>query len=133
MSNKKENSRNTDNPYELISGIKLTSKNKNNSVGAYAINFSYEANKKGKRHLVMTNFNVRTKYNIENNNDYAIVKLFKRIESFSNKCKNPLEVITLFIDAYKENRNKLDIKITTCPEYSDMLDSKFVYNSLINN
>ena len=81
----------------------------------------------------MRNFNVSTKYSVDNNNDYAIAKLFRHIESFANKCKNPLEVITLFIDAYKENKNKLNIKITTCPAYADMLDSKFVYNSLINN
>ena len=133
MSNKKVNSRNTSNPYELISGIKLISKyNKNISVGISATDFSYVSDNDGKKHLIMRKFDVNSKHDIKHNNDYAVVKLFKNIESFANKCKNPLEVITLFIDAYKENKNKLSIKIKTCPAYSDMLDSKFVYESLIN-
>lgn len=130
----KKNSRNTENPYELIAGVKLISKsNKNISVSIQATNFSYDSDKKGKKHLVMTNFNVSTKYSIENNNDYATAKVLKSVEKFAKLSKNPLEVITIFVDAYKKNKGKLIIKIKTCPAYPDMMDSKFVYNELLND
>lgn len=134
MANKKLNSRNTNNPYELVSGIQLVSKeNKNIKVGISATKFSYVSGKKDKKHLIMLNFDVNTQYEIKHDRDIEVVKLFKRIESFARKCKNSLEVITLFIDAYKENKNDLSIRIITCPAYTDALDPKFVYNSLINN
>lgn len=134
MSKKKINSRNTENPYDLISGVQLISKdNKNIKVGISAIKFSYVSNEKGKKDLIMLDFDVNSKYDAKYEDDYATIKLFKNIESFANKCKNPLEVITLFIDAYKENRDKLNIKFLTCPAYTDALDSKFIYESLINN
>lgn len=132
MNNKKKNSRNTDNPYELISEVKLTYKeNKNIKLGISAIKFSYVSGKKGKKELIMLDFDINKKYDIKSEDDYAVVKLFKRIESFANMCNNPLEVITMFIDAYKENKNKLSIKFESCPEYKNALDSKFIYESLI--
>ena len=134
MSKIKINSRNTDNPYELISGVQLISKNnKNIRVGISATKFSYISNRKGKKDLIMLNFDVNTKYDAKNEEDYYVIKLFNNIEKFANRCKNTLEVITLFVDAYKQNKNKLNIKFFTCPIYSDALDSKYVYDSIINN
>ena len=79
----------------------------------------------------MSNFNVNSKYDPKYEEDYAVIKIFKNIEKFANMCNNPLEVITLLIDAYNKNKNKLCIKISTCPAYTDALDAKYVYNSLI--
>ena len=134
MSSKKINSRNTQNPYELISEIKLISKhNKNIKIELNATDFSYDIGENGKRNLVMNKFIVNKKYSKISKSDYETIKIFNSIKWFSRLCKNKLEIITLFIDAYKKNKDVLSIKIKTCLEYPDMLDSKFVYDSLINN
>lgn len=129
---KKLNSRNTKNPYELISGVRLASKeNKNIYVEISATKFSYVSNKKGKKHLVMLDFDVNSRYEMEYSEEHAIIKLFKHIERFSKSCRNPLEVITMFKDAYKQNKDMLFIKFIPCPAYADALDSKFIYESLM--
>ena len=129
---KKSNSRNTDNPYELISGVQLILKeNKNIRVGISATKFSYVTNRKGKKDLVMLNFDVNSRYDAKCDEDYEVIKIFKRIEKFASINGNSLEVITQFIDAYKLNKNMLNIRFFTCPVYSDALDSKYVYESLV--
>ena len=134
MSNKKVNSRNTENPYELISGVQLSLKgNKNVKLCISATKFSYVSNKKGKKDLIMLNFDINSKYEAKYKEDYNTIKVFKNIEHFAKMNNNPLEVITMFVDVYKKNKDKLFIKFTTCPVYNDALDSKFVYESLINN
>lgn len=132
MSKRKINSRNTENPYELISGIRLRLKeNKNIEIGISATKSSNVSDEKGNKYSVMLDFDVYSKYKAKYDEDYAAIKLFKNIEKFANICKNPLEVITLFIDAYKENKNDLTIRIFTHAVYPDALDSKFVYESLL--
>ena len=134
MSSKKLNSRNTKNPYELISGIQLSLKgNKNVRISISATKFSYVSNKKGKKNLVMLDFDVNSKYDAKYEEDYDTIKVFKHIEHYAKLNNNSLEVITMFVDAYKKNKNKLNIKFLTCPTYTDALDIKFVYESLINN
>jgi ribosomal protein L31 len=102
-------------------------------IGISATKFSYVSNRKGNKDLVMLNFDVTKKYEPKYEGDYNVIKKFKCIERFANRCKNPLEVITLIVDAYKQNKNYLSMKIKTCPVYNDALDSKFVYESLMNN
>ena len=134
MQNKKINSRNTENAYELISEIKLISRNsKNVYIGISGTEFKNISKTGNDTHLVMSNFKVNKKYCTKHEEDYPIIRLFKNIEKFASKCNNHLEVITLLIDAFKENRKELAIKIKTCPVYSDALDYKYVFNSLIDN
>lgn len=133
----KLNSRNTKNPYDLISGVELRFKyNKNIKVSIVATKFDYRLenpkSNKGKRNLYMTDFTVNRVMRSNKGSDFEAVELFKRIENFARKCKNPLEVITLFVDAYKSNKEALEIKFYTCKEYSDSIDGKFVYNSLVH-
>lgn len=135
MSKKKFNSRNTENPYELISGVELISKdNKNIKVGISAIKFSYVSNVKGKKDLVMLNFDTYSKYEPKHKHDCMIISKFKCLEKFAAlRHSNPMEAITAFVDCYKQNRNIINIKFIPCPAYTDALDSKFIYESLINN
>lgn len=127
----KKNSRNTKNPYELISGVELVYKgNKHIKVSITATSFS---SLNGKNRLVMDKFNVNSVMRSNKGSDFKVVELFKKIGKFATYCKNPLEVITLFIDAYKANTELLTIKFKTCPAYPDAIDNKFVYDVLIRN
>lgn len=128
---KVKNSRNTSNPYELISGVELISKNtKNLKVGIYG--FKYESID-NKNRFVVKSFNVSDKPEARKEKDIETVKVFKRIRKFAAKCNNPLEVITLFIDAYKQNKGLLNIKFRIIPTHCDALDSKFVYEQLLGD
>ena len=126
-----KNSRNTINPYELISGVELISKNtKNLKIGIYG--FKLESINNTNKFIVKS-FKVSDLPEARKNKDIEIVKLFKKIRRFSKKCSNPLEIITLFIDAYKLNKNLINIKFRTIPSHTDALDSKFVYEELLGN
>lgn len=128
MRKRKINSRNTENPYELIRGIELISKDdKNIRISIFGEKFSAD----GKKHAItVSKFGVIKKIN-DDSDLSAVRKLFKNLERFAKYCNNPLEVITTFLNAYKSNKDYFNIKIITMPAYSDGMDSKFVRDSLL--
>ena len=132
MSEKKiKNTRNTDNPYELISGAKLFFKDDPSiSVSIYATKFDCKRVKKH-NHLIMTEFDVIEARKPKKKSEKQVIELFKRVVKFSKLCKNPVEVITIFFDAWEENKKLIDIDISTCPVYPDNADKNFVLRTLI--
>ena len=132
MSEKIKNTRNTDNPYELVSGVRLSlSDNKSMNVAIHGSVFDCIRVKK-RPDFIMKKFDVIPPRSPKKKSEVAAYKLFSRIAKFSRKCKNPIEVINLFIDAYNENKDKISINISTTPIYSDNADKHFVMNTLVN-
>ena len=130
MRKEKINSRNTKNPYELILGVELTSKsNKNMKVSVIGEIFD----RKGKKnHITVKRFRVIDCMRSNKGSDYLVQKLFKRIGKFAKMCKNKDEIITVFLDTYKANKELLNIKFTPIPAYTDALDAKYIRQSLID-
>lgn len=127
---KQRNSRNTNNPYDLISGITLMSKrNKHMKLSIYADNYSSEGSK---NNVIAKSFSVSDLPELTNEKDIGIWNVFKRVRNFEKKSCNSLEKISMFLDAYNANRNSLYIKIRTVPAHPDAIDSKFVYDELVN-
>lgn len=127
---KQKNSRNTNNPYELISGITLMSKrNKHMKLSIYANEYESDGSK---NNIIAKSFNVSDLPELSNEKDKGIWSVFKKIRNFEKKTCNPLEKISMFLDAYNANKNYLYIKIRTVPAHPDALDSKFVYDELVN-
>ena len=131
MSEKIKNTRNTDNPYELISGIRLSlSNNKSLNVAIYGSSFDCIRVKK-RSDLIMKKFDVVPPRVPKKKSEVEAYQFFYRISKFAQKCKNPIEVINLFIDAYHENKDILSISVSTSPVYSDNADKHFVMNTLL--
>lgn len=131
MSEKIKNTRNTDNPYELISGIKLSlTDNRSMNVSIHGSVFDCIRVKK-RSYLIMKKFDVIPPRLPKKKSEVAAYDLFYKIFKFAKKCKSPIEVINLFIDAYHENEDKLSINISTSPLYSDNADKHFVMNTLL--
>lgn len=130
--NKSENSKNTKNPFDLLAGIELRSKEcKNLKVGIQASELCYVDKRSG---YVMKKFDVITSSPEKVKKKLSeIEKLFNKIEKFCKYCKNPIEVTALLCDAYNANKDILNISFKSCPVYSDGLDSKFLYDKLIKN
>jgi len=126
-----KNQRNTTNPYELISGVELVSKNtKGLRIAIYGFKFRGIDNK---NKFAVTSFKVSDPPELKKNSDIGTIKLFRKIRNFSKKCNNPLEIITVFVDAYKSNKDLVNIKFRTIPTHPDALDSKFVYEQLLGD
>ena len=123
----KKNSIKTENPFELIQQIQLVSKeDKKLKVGIRGTSFSCT----GKNRFEMIKFEV-IKPCITENSDIAEAKVLEKVKRFALVCKNPIEVITLIMDTYKLNRDIFKIEIMSRPTYRDAIDSRFIYNALM--
>ena len=125
-----KNSKNTENPYELIAGVELYSR-KRKKFKLKIIGTEYKTDPSNSSFLYVSKFKVSDLPEMKYDDELQIMELYSKIQSFTNKCINPLEIITIFIDAYKANKKLLGINFKTIPVYGDAIDSKFIYNELI--
>lgn len=126
-----KNTRNTENPYELISGIRLSFENdKSLNVAIHATKFDAKKVKKA-MHLTMSEFNTISPRLPKKKGEVAVYKVLNNVSKFAKKCKNPIEVISIFMDAYNANKDIFTINISTAPVYPDSIDKQFVLKTLI--
>lgn len=130
MSKKRmKNSINTNNPFSLIQSMILVYKDDTNlRVGIRGTKFKCFAKNK----FEMEKFEVLEPVR-KNDKHLEVYKLMSRVSRFLLMCKNPIEVIDLLVDTYNLNREDFSLKITTLPVHRDAIDSRFVYNELVND
>lgn len=128
MSKKKQKTKMQD-PFELIQSARLVYK-KDPSLFVGIRGTKFECLDKNR--FRMKSFEV-IKPEPKYDSDKKAVKIFNRIKRFAILDRNFVEVITLFIDVYKENKEYVDLKITTFPVHRNSLDVKYIFDQLINN
>lgn len=125
--NTKKNSIKTENPFELIQQILLISRSdKHLRVGIRGTQFECT----GKNAFELKKFEV-IKPTIDDNTDIDEAKVINRVKRFALVCKNPIEVITMIMDAYKLNKELFKVEIISRPTHRDAMDSRFIYNVLM--